>query len=199
MDDIIAITLRLARLCEQLGIRYLVGGSLASSLHGVPRATLDVDLVIEIGQDDVAPFVDSLRGDFYLDEGAIRDAIDRGTSFNLIDLQSYFKADVFVARDDEPGRLQMERSHRYSLGDEPGHELVVASPEDVVAQKLYWFQLGDRVSERQWQDALGVLKVTGTRLDLEYLRRVSALLGVAELLAEAAREAGLDLHGNEES
>jgi hypothetical protein len=188
-----------ARLCEQLGIRYLVGGSLASSLHGVPRATLDVDLVIEIGQDDVAPFVDSLRGDFYLDEGAIRDAIDRGTSFNLIDLESYFKADVFVARDDEPGRLQMERSHRYSLGDEPGHELVVASPEDVVAQKLYWFQLGDRVSERQWQDALGVLKVTGTRLDLEYLRRISALLGVAELLAEAARDAGLDLHGNEES
>jgi len=195
MDDIIAITLRLASVCEQLGIRYLVGGSLASSLHGFPRATQDVDLVLEIGQDDVAAFVNSLRDDFYLDEEAIRDAIDRRTSFNLIDLQSYFKADVFVARDDEPARLQMARSHRYSLGDEPGHELVVASPEDVIAQKLYWFQLGDRVSDRQWQDALGVLKVAGTRLDLEYLRRVSAMLGVAELLAVAAREAGLDLHG----
>ena len=195
MDDIIAITLRLASVCEQLGIRYLVGGSLASSLHGFPRATQDVDLVLEISQDDVAAFVNSLRDDFYLDEEAIRDAIDRRTSFNLIDLQSYFKADVFVARDDEPARLQMARSHRYSLGDEPGHELVVASPEDVIAQKLYWFQLGDRVSDRQWQDALGVLKVAGTRLDLEYLRRVSAMLGVAELLAVAAREAGLDLHG----
>lgn len=199
MDDIIAITLRLASLCQQLGIRYLVGGSLASSLHGIPRATQDVDLVLEIGQDDVAAFVNSLRDDFYLDEETIRDAIDRRTSFNLIDLRSYFKADVFVARDDEPGRLQMARSHRYSLGDEPGQELVVASPEDVIAQKLYWFQLGDRVSERQWQDALGVLKVAGTRLDLEYLRRVSTLLGVAELLAGAAREAGLDLHGNEGS
>ena len=197
MDDIIAITLRLASLCEQLGIRYLVGGSLASSLHGIPRATQDVDLVLEIGQDDVAAFVNSLRDDFYLDEEAIRDAIDRRTSFNLIDLRSYFKADVFVARDDEPGRLQMARSHRYSLGDEPGQELVVASPEDVIAQKLYWFQLGDRVSERQWQDALGVLKVAGTRLDLEYLRRVSTMLGVAELLAVAAREAGLDLHGTQ--
>jgi hypothetical protein len=197
MDDIIAITLRLASVCEQLGIRYLVGGSLASSLHGIPRATLDVDLVLEIGHDDVAAFVNSLRDDFYLDEEAIRDAIDRRTSFNLIDLQSYFKADVFVARDDEPARLQMARSHRYSLGDAPGHELVVASPEDVIAQKLYWFQLGDRVSERQWQDALGVLKVAGTRLDLEYLRRVSAMLGVAELLAGAAREAGLDLHKNQ--
>ena len=197
MDDIIAITLRLASVCEQLGIRYLVGGSLASSLHGIPRATQDVDLVLEIGQDDVAAFVNSLRDDFYLDEEAIRDAIDRRTSFNLIDLRSYFKADVFVARDDEPGRLQMARSHRYSLGDEPGQELVVASPEDVIAQKLYWFQLGDRVSERQWQDALGVLKVAGTRLDLEYLRRVSTMLGVAELLAVAAREAGLDLHGTQ--
>jgi hypothetical protein len=199
MDDIIAITLRLASVCEQLGIRYVVGGSLASSLHGIPRATQDVDLVLEIGQDDVAAFVDILRDDFYLDEEAIRDAINRRTSFNLIDLKSYFKADVFVARDDEPARLQMARSHRYSLGDGPGHELVVASPEDVIAQKLVWFQLGDRVSERQWQDALGVLKVAGTRLDLEYLRRVSAMLGVAELLAAAAREAGVDLHANEGS
>jgi len=90
-------------------------------------------------------------------------------------------------------------SHRYSLGDGPGQELVVASPEDVIAQKLFWFQLGDRVSERQWQDALGVLKVGGTRLDLDYLQRVSAMLGVAELLAGAAREAGLDLHKNQAS
>ena len=196
MDDIIAITLRLASVCEQLGIRYVVGGSLASSLHGIPRATQDVDLVLEIGQDDVAAFVNSLRDDFYLDEAAIREAIDRRTSFNLIDLTSYFKADVFVARDDEPDRLQMARSRRYSLGDGPGHELVVASPEDVIAQKLYWFQLGDRVSERQWHDALGVLKVAGTRVDLEYLRRVSAMLGVADLLALAAGEAGLALPGD---
>jgi hypothetical protein len=122
MDDIIAITLRLASVCEQLGIRYLVGESLASSLHGIPRATQDVDLVLEIRHDDVAAFVHALRDDFYLDEEAIRDAIDRRTSFNLIDLRSYFKADVFVARDDEPARLQMARSHRYSLGDEPGRD-----------------------------------------------------------------------------
>jgi hypothetical protein len=195
MDDIIAITLRLASVCEQLGIRYLVGGSLASSLHGIPRATQDVDFVLEIGQDDVAAFATTLRDDFYLDEAAIRDAIARRSSFNLIHLRSYFKADVFVARDDEPARLQMARSRRYSLDDGPGHELVVASAEDVIAQKLYWFQLGDRVSERQWQDALGVLKVAGTHLDFAYLRRVSALLGVGELLASAAREAGLDLRG----
>ena len=199
MDDIIAITLRLASVCEQLGIRYLVGGSLASSLHGIPRSTQDVGLVLEIGQDDVTAFVNSLRDEFYLNEEAIREAIDRRASFNLIDLRSYFKADVFVARDDEPARLQMARSQRYSLGEGSGRELVVASPEDVIAQKLYWFQLGDRVSERQWLDALGVLKVAGNHLDLEYLRRVSSMLGVAALLAAAAREAGLDLPGPNES
>lgn len=196
MDDIIAITLRLASVCEQLGIRYLVGGSLASSLHGIPRATQDVDFVLEIRQDQVAAFGTLLRDDFYLDEEAIRDAIERKSSFNLIHLRSYFKADVFVARDDEPARLQMARSQRYSLGEGPGRDLVVASAEDVIAQKLYWFQLGDHVSERQWQDALGVLKVAGTRLDFAYLRRLSVLLGVAELLTTAAREAGLDLSQN---
>lgn len=193
MDDIIAITLQLAGVCNQLGIRYVVGGSLASSLHGFPRATQDVDFVLEMRQDDVATFVNILRDDFYLDEGAIRDAIDRRSSFNLIHLASFFKADVFVAKDDEPSRLQLERSRRYSIGTEPGRELVVASPEDVIAQKLFWYQLGDRVSERQWSDALGVLKVAGTQLDLAYLRRVSAMLGVDALLEEATREAGVAL------
>jgi hypothetical protein len=190
VDDIIAITLQIAGTCERLGIRYLVGGSLASSLHGIPRATQDVDLVMSIRQADVAGLVRALRDDFYLDEDAIREAIDRQTSFNLVHLGSYFKADVFVARDDEPSRLQMDRSRRYPLG-RPVRELVVASPEDVVAQKLHWFALGDRVSERQWLDAIGVLKVLGPRLDLAYLRRIAEMMGVEALLREAASEAGL--------
>ena len=192
MDDIIAITLQIAGTCERLGIRYLVGGSLASSLHGIPRATQDVDLVMSIRQADVAGLVRALRDDFYLDEDAIREAIDRQTSFNLVHLGSYFKADVFVARDDEPSRLQMDRSRRYPLG-RPVRELVVASPEDVVAQKLHWFALGDRVSERQWLDAIGVLRVLGPRLDMAYLRRIAELMGVEALLKEAAGEAGLPM------
>ena len=192
MDDIIAITLQIAGTCERLGIRYLVGGSLASSLHGIPRATQDVDLVMSIRQADVAGLVRALRDDFYLDEDAIREAVDRQTSFNLVHLGSYFKADVFVARDDEPSRLQMDRSRRYPLG-RPVRELVVASPEDVVAQKLHWFALGDRVSERQWLDAIGVLRVLGPRLDMAYLRRIAELMGVEALLKEAAGEAGLPM------
>ncbi|MGQ0642647.1 MAG: hypothetical protein ACT4P6_18040 [Gemmatimonadaceae bacterium] len=189
MDDILAITLQLAAVCEQLGLQYLVGGSLASSLHGIPRATQDVDFVVTMRQDDVAAFVAALREDFYLDEGAIRAAIERNTSFNVVHLGSYFKADVFVAKDDEPARLQLSRARRYEVAD---RSLVVASPEDVVAQKLFWYALGDRVSERQWADALGVLKVAGPSLDLQYLRRVASLLKVESLLREALEQIGLE-------
>lgn len=185
MDEIIAITLRVAAVCEALGLTYLVGGSLASSLHGIPRATQDVDFVVAMAQRDVEAFASALRDEFYLDEEAIRDAVERRSSFNLVHLGTYFKADVFVAKDDEASQLQMARGRRYQIGDDLRHGLVVASPEDVVAQKLYWYALGDRVSERQWGDAIGVLKVAGHGLDVEYLRRVSALLGVGSLLQEA--------------
>jgi hypothetical protein len=193
VDDIITITLRVARVCEQLGLRYLVGGSLASSLHGIPRATQDVDLVVAIGPRDVRAFVDALRDEFYLDEGAIRTATEHQGSFNLVHLTSYFKADVFVAKDDEASRLQMNRGRKYLIGDEPARSLIVASPEDVIAQKLHWFALGERTSERQWNDAIGVMKVTRSHLDVPYLRRIADLLGVEGLLQEAAREAGLSL------
>lgn len=190
VDDILGITLQLARVCDRLGLRYVVGGSLASSLHGIPRATQDVDVVMALELGDVARLVEALRSDFYLDKDAIRDAVKRRTSFNLIHLGSYFKADVFVAGDDEPTHWQFSRSRAYAIGGEHGGELVVASPEDVVAHKLHWFALGDRVSERQWTDALGVLKVAGDRLDWDYLGKVCAMLGAGELLEEARRTMG---------
>lgn len=191
MDDILEVTLRVAEVCDQLGLPYVVGGSIASSLHGIPRSTLDVDFVVRLREEDVERLVASLGAEFYLDEAAIREAVRRFASFNLISLATYLKADVFVARDDEPARLQLARAQRYELGDPP-RALVVASAEDVVAHKLFWFALGDQAAERQWNDAMGVLKVAGPRLDLAYLRRVSRLLGVEDLLRRALAEAKLE-------
>jgi hypothetical protein len=168
----------------------LVGGSLASSLHGIPRSTQDVDFVVNMTAADVRGFVAALNETFYLDEDAIRDAIDRRGSFNVIHLGSYFKADVFVAKDDEASRLEMERRQRFALTESPRREIVVASPEDVIGQKLYWFSLGDEVSERQWLDAIGVLRVAGSKLDLSYLRRLAGLLKVEHLLDRALSETG---------
>jgi hypothetical protein len=189
MDEILEITLRVTDACERLGVPYAVVGSLASSLHGIPRATQDVDIVASLTLANASAFANALRGEFYLDDDAIRDAIERRRSFNVVHLTSYFKADVFIPRDDESSRLEMARRQRFVIEETPRREIVVASAEDTIAQKLYWYALGDRVSERQWSDALGVLRVAGSALDLQYLRRVSALLGVDELLEQALRTA----------
>ena len=188
VDEILDITMLVAGLYERLGVPYLVGGSFASSLHGIPRATQDVDIVAAMTEAHVTAFAAELRPTFYLDEAAIREAITRRASFNVVHLGSYFKADIFIMKDDEPSRLEMERRQRFKLGNPP-RDLLVASPEDVVAQKLFWFTLGDRVSERQWSDAVGVLKVAAHRLDLGYLRHVCALLKVEGLLERAREEA----------
>jgi hypothetical protein len=116
VQDVLSITGQLALVCERLGLRYVIGGSIASSLHGLPRSTQDVDLVVEIALRDVPSFVHALRDDFYLDEDAIRDAIERSSSFNVIHLESYFKADVFVARDDEPSHRVSERQRADAIG-----------------------------------------------------------------------------------
>lgn len=189
MDEILEITFHVVETFDRLGIPYLVGGSLASSLHGIPRATQDVDLVVRMTHRHVAGLVVALRPAFYLDESAIHDAVEQHASFNLIHLRTLLKADVFVGKDDEASRAQMERRQRYEIGTEPRRALVVASAEDVVAQKLYWFRLGDEVSDRQWSDAIGVLRVGGAGLDLDYLRRAATLLGVEDLLSRALDEA----------
>jgi hypothetical protein len=189
VDEILDITMFVAGVYERLGVPYLVGGSLASSLHGIPRATQDVDIVAEMKDSHVPAFVAALRRTFYLDEDAIRAAIAQRSSFNVVHLGSYFKADIFIPKDDEASRLEMDRRQRFNLGGDPPRDLIVASAEDVVAQKLFWFALGDRVSDRQWGDAVGVLKVAGDRLDFGYLRHVCALLNVESLLERARAEA----------
>ncbi|MEO8196130.1 MAG: hypothetical protein ABI689_05365 [Thermoanaerobaculia bacterium] len=182
-------TLRaVATALETAGARYFVGGSLASSLQGIPRSTQDVDLVADLAAQSVEVFVRALGAGFYADSERIRDGIARLASFNVIDLRNGFKADIYLAVDDAFGRAQLERSQRVEV--EPGLTLPFASAEDVVLQKLRWYHLGGGVSERQWLDALGVLKVQGARLDRAYLERWASALDLADLLARLREDAG---------
>lgn len=180
-----------AEILESLGIPCLVGGSLASSLHGIPRSTDDADLVAELRENHVEPLVAALGSRFYVDAERARDAVRRRSSFNVIELATMFKVDLFVLGDDPAAREQMVRSQRFELPEEAG-ELPVASPEDTVLQKLRWYRLGHEISDRQWQDALGVLRVQGKRLDRPYLERGAIALHVQDLLERALREAGLE-------
>jgi hypothetical protein len=188
LADALAVTLTVARVLENLEIPYLLGGSLASSLHGVPRSTVDADLVVDLGTRHIRPLVEALSASFYIDEERVADAIRRRVSFNIIHLATATKVDLFVLRADPFARMEMERRQRITLTGMGGGELSVATAEDTILQKLAWFRLGGGASERQWNDILGVLKVRRGKLDIPYLEHWAAELELGDLLHRALDE-----------
>jgi len=187
-DEPIRVTLLVVDVLERLGIEYVIGGSLASALHGVARATMDTDIVAKMNDEHVMPFFNALKSAFYVDDEMIREAIGHQRSFNIIHLETLFKVDIFVAKDREFDRLQLKRRAFYSLSTEPQQSAYVASAEDTILAKLEWYRMGGEVSDRQWRDILGVMKVQAGRLDMEYLQRGAKLLKVADLLEQAVKE-----------
>lgn len=190
--DLLAALAPVLQVLRDLDVRHFVGGSIASSAHGVARASIDGDVVAELGAGHVAPFVTALRDTYYVPEERIRDAVARRASFNLIHLETMLKVDLFVSRDRPFDRRAFERSRPASPEGAQGVTLPVCSAEDTVLAKLEWFRKGGEVSERQWSDVRGVLQASATGLDLSYLRRGAAELGVEDLLDRALGEAGLD-------
>jgi hypothetical protein len=179
----------------ELGVRYRVGGSVASSALGVPRSTLDVDVACELEQGHVARFVERLVSHYYVDADMIIDAIRRRASFNVIHLATMLKVDVFVRKRTPFEEQSFERVTKKTLDETPGARLFdVTTAEDIVLHKLDWYRMGGGVSERQWKDVLGVLAVQAEALDVDHLRRWARAMGVEELLeralAEAATSAG---------
>jgi hypothetical protein len=187
--EAIRITLLVTGVLEKLGVAHAVVGSLASSLHGIPRSTNDVDVVAALRPEHVAPLTAALADGFYVDPDMIRDAIARRSEFNVIHLETMFKVDVFVPALDQVSRAQLSRAGVVALSTDGSLTVRVASAEDTVAQKLLWYRRGGETSERQWLDTLGVIAVQGDRLDVEYLRRTAEALGVADLLDRALVEA----------
>ncbi|HWW74082.1 MAG TPA: hypothetical protein VNZ44_01730 [Pyrinomonadaceae bacterium] len=192
MPNQIEVILRVTALFEQMQIRYLVGGSIASSLQGFSRATADVDIVADLRPEHVAPLYAALKDEFYLDDQAMRRAISMRSTFNLIHSDIFFKVDVYIPQNGEFSQRQLERARREALLPGEAGSAYVASPEDTVLSKLRWYRRGGGVSERQLSDVLGVLKVQGERLDLEYMREWADSLGVLDLLEQLLKEAGLD-------
>lgn len=176
---------------DALGIRYRIGGSVASSAYGIARATLDVDLVADLEEDNIGPLVDRLREGYYIHEERMRDAVARRSSFNLIHLGSMIKVDVFVLKPNPYDQAAFARARLERLDEGSAREHYLTSPEDVILNKLDWYRQGGSISERQWNDVLGVLKVQGSSLELHYLHHWAATLGLTELLSRALADAGM--------
>lgn len=168
---------------EQLNISYVVVGSLASAQHGTARSTLDSDLLVELHESDVSPFLSRLQGAFYADESMALSAIKHQSSFNLIHLETMFKVDIFIAQDGEFDRAQLDRRVARGVAENSDREIYILSAEDTILAKLRWYRLGGEKSERQWRDVMGVVKVQGERLDLPYLNEMASALHVDDLLA----------------
>jgi hypothetical protein len=177
----------------RLGIPYALGGSWASSYHGEPRSTRDADITVEPFAGKEADLVACFGSDYYISLDAVKEAIREARTFNIINTAAGFKVDVFIRKNAPFARSMMARraSTSTSAGGEPGLDLVMISAEDTILLKLEWYRLGGEISERQWLDVLGVMRVQAGRLDPAYLDRWAADLGVADLLAGARRDAGV--------
>lgn len=183
------ITLLVAQTLERIGIPYAVAGSLASSLHGIMRFTLDVDIVADMKLEHVQPLVAALSQEFYADDEMMRNAIERRSSFNLIHYETAFKVDIFIRKPRIFDKMQLERRRSSIIVTNPEQSVYVVSPEDIVLAKLEWYRMGGEVSDRQWRDILGVLKTCAGEVDVDYLRTWAGELKVGDLLERALQEA----------
>jgi hypothetical protein len=165
------------------GIPYMVTGSVASSFHGEPRATRDLDLVIDPSLQALHRFVSELPAEtFYVDRDAAEAALAERSQFNVIDQASGWKVDLMI-RKDRPFSIQAFK--RRLPAELLGTRTFLATAEDVVIAKLEWSRAGG--SERQLRDVIGILTVTD-RLDYRYLERWVERLELGDLWAKVRRE-----------
>lgn len=172
----------------------MLSGSVSSSLHGQPRATNDVDIVIAPTQKQLFNFIDSLGEDYYVSIAAVRNVFANKTMFNVIDNQSGWKAD-FVIRKDRP--FSYQEFDRKCAAKIKGLDVWTTSPEDIILSKLEWAK--DSQSEQQFRDALGVAVVQWHCLNQSYLHKWAKELHVETSLMELLKQAKKLLNSKQET
>lgn len=190
-NEVTSVTLQVITVLEELQIPYVIGGSLASTYHGVARTTLDADIVADIRFEHLPILVARLQDDFYISADALSDALEHYSSFNLIHLATLFKVDIFIPKPRAFEAAQLAHGVQGLLDPESGRQVRIASAEDTILVKLESYRLGNALSDRQWQDIIGIMRVQGHRLDLAYMQQMAGELGVVDLLDRALDGTGL--------
>lgn len=171
---------------ESLNLQYRVGGSFASSAWGMPRQTHDLDVALLLPEDQAESLILATQTSFMISRTDVEEAVTSRApfrSFQLIHFDEVFKIDVFVVSNDEYQQEAFSKTRDYALF--PKRNLKFSSPEDTVISKLRWFELGNRISDKQWNDIVQVLEMQQGQLDLDYLAKWATHFGVHELLAKA--------------
>ena len=181
LPEPLKVTILITTILEKLEIPYLICGSIASTFYGNVRTTLDSDILVKMKGEQVDQFVTQLSQQFYIDNEMVAGAFTRRSSFNIIHRETFFKVDIFFSNNNEFDENQFLRANRIVLVNEPAIEAFVASPEDTVLAKLDWYRVGGEISERQWQDVIGILKVQSDRLDYAYMEKWADKLGLHDL------------------
>lgn len=175
---------RLVALLEAAEIPYMLAGSLGSSFHGRPRATNDVDLVIAPTESQFRRFLNSLGSTYYVSEEAGMGAMHQGSAFNVIDMNTQWKADLRVRHARPFSLMEFSRRQRATV---LGLDVWVVSPEDAILSKLEWAKESD--SQQQMEDVLGVIQAQRGNLDEQYLLKWGEDLGVRDRLVKLLERA----------
>lgn len=185
MDLPLSVLSQIAAILEKQGIRYVLVGSFASSIHGMFRSTADIDILADIHTEQVHQLFEALRNDFYVDEHVMRDAVVHQSSFNAIHFDSVFKVDIFIPKTDSFGLTELDRRQLRKISPDRDETVFVATAEDTILAKLRWYRAGNEASSNQWNDVVGILGTSRHTLDFHYLRTWAEELGVTDLLEKA--------------
>ena len=187
MDTFSQILTDVTAAFEKAGIRYAIGGSVASGARGLWRTTQDVNILASIRPLQISSFAEALGKDWYADAEMMRSAILAGRAFNVIHMRLAYKVDVFPVTD-EFHMQQLERASVIPVGEA---KIPCVVTEDILLFKLRWYRDGGSVSRHQFDDAVNLIG-TNVSLDLAYLQHWAARLGVTDLLEKAQADATLE-------
>jgi hypothetical protein len=190
LSEPIRVSLLVIHALNELGVSYFVGGSLASTLYGHVRTTVDSDIIADMREVHVERFVEITSPLFYIDESSVRDAIAHRSSFNMIHFETMFEVDVFIPKARAYDQHQFSRKIKQLASSDSSEIAYFASVEDTILTKLEWYRLGGETSERQWRDVIGVIQLQ-ENLDDTYLRKWAIELDVIDLLERAFEESQL--------